>query len=302
MDAPGPDRDALDKHAARQLGLFTRAQAVDCGFTVAQMARRRREGDWVEVRRGVLAERGLAVTPKVRDMAVLLRVPGAVLAGPSAARWHGVDLPDTGTCIALSPTRHSRPRGVAIFREEVPDEEVVLFDGACVTELERAIFDGARILPDVAALALLEQALEQGWTTLERLGDRLSAFTNRHGAPRLVRLLQHAAKGSRANSHRLAKRLLEQAGIWGWTAHRPIDDRWGLVCLGDLVFDKQRLLIQLDGTAEEFGGERAARMQERHNRLRLAGWTVLTFGWHDLSGRPEEVLRAVRLALDRAKR
>ncbi len=302
MNAAGPDREALDKHAARQLGLFTRVQATDCGFTAGQIARRFREGDWVEVRRGVLAERGLALTPKIHDMAVLLCVPGAILAGPSALRWHGVDLPDTGTCIALGPTTQVRPRGVAIFREAVPDEEVVLIGHAAVTEFERAIFDSARILPDVTAHALLEQSVERGWTTLARLADRISAFANRRGAPRLVRLLQRASRGSRANSAALTRRLLEQAGIWGWTANVPIDDRWGLVCVGDLVFERPRVLIQLDGTADEFGGERATRLSDRHNRLTVAGWTVLTFGWHDLGSRPEDVLRAVRLALDRAKR
>jgi hypothetical protein len=302
MKATGPDRDALDKHAARQLGLFTRVQAAGCGFTVGQVARRLREGDWVEVRRGVLAERGREITPMVHDMAVLLCVPGAILAGPSALRWHGVELRNTGTCIALGPKTQVRPRGVAIFREAVPDEEVVLVGHAAVTELERAIFDSARILPDVTAHALLEHSVERGWTTLARLADRISAFANRHGAPRLVRLLQQASQSSRGNSAALARRLLEQAGIWGWTANAPIDDVWGLVCVGDIVFERSRVLIQLDGTGDWFGGERASRLADRENRLTLAGWIVLTFGWHDLGSRPEEVLREVRMALDSAKR
>jgi len=62
------------------------------------------------------------------------------------------------------------------------------------------------------------------------------------------------------------------------------------------------VLIQLDGTADEFSGERTERLSRRRNRLALAGWIVLTFGWHDLGGRPDEVLLAVRQALDQAKR
>ena len=297
-----PDRHALDKHTARQLGLFTRVQAATCGFSVGQITRRLKEGDWVEVRRGVLAERGYARTAKVRDMSVLLCVPGAILAGPSALRWHGVDLPDTGTCIAVGPNSHVRPRGVAVLREEVPEEEIVLVEDAAVTAFERSLFDSVRLLPDRAAHALLEQALERGWTTLTRLADRVSRFTSRHGAPRLVRLLQHASRNSRSNSATLARRLLEKAGIWGWRTHVPIADRWGLVCVGDLAFERQQVLIQLDGTADEFGGERAARLEDRRNRLIVAGWTVLTFAWHDLGGRPDDVLQEVRQALDQAKR
>jgi len=178
----------------------------------------------------------------------------------------------------------------------------MLFGDACVTTFERAIFDSARILPDLAAQALLVQAVERGWTTLARLADRVSAFTNRRGAPRLVRLLQQAAKGNRDSSTKLAKRLLERAGLWGWTANAPISDRWGLICVGDLAFQQRQVLIQLDGTSEEFSVERAARLSRRENRLKLAGWKVLTFDWHELGAQPEEVVRTVRLALDQGKR
>jgi hypothetical protein len=302
MNVATVDRDALDEHASRQLGLFTRAQARTCGFTVSQIARRRREGDWVEVRRHVLADRGLVMTPRVHDLAVQLSVPDAVLTGPSAARWYGIDLIDEAeTCIALDPSRHARPRGVTVFRERVPDDEVQQIGEARVTVLDRAIFDCLRALPDLAALALFGHVLEAGLTTLTHIADRVGAFTNRRGAPRLVRLLRKAAMGSHSASKRLAIRLLQRAGIWGWVADEPIADRWGLVCIGDVVFTRQHLLIELDGPPGDPGSEREHRRLERYNRLRAAGWTVLTFSWHDLSARPDDVVAATRLTLDRLK-
>jgi hypothetical protein len=301
MDAATVDRDALDEHAARQLGLFTRAQARTCGFTLSQITRRRREGDWVEVRRHVLADRGVALTPQVRDLAVQLSVPDAVLTGPSAARWHGIVLTDTGTCVALDPARHSRPRGVTVFREPVPEEDIEQVGPVRITVFDRAVFDCLRALPDRDALALFDQVLEGGRTTLTRIADRVGAFTNRRGAPRLVGLLRKAAMGSHSASKQLAIRLLQRAGIWGWVADEPIADAWGLVCIGDVVFARQRLLIELDGSPAEAGSQRDRRLTERHSRLQVAGWTVLTASWHDLSARPDDVVAVIRLTLDRLK-
>jgi Transcriptional regulator, AbiEi antitoxin/Protein of unknown function (DUF559) len=294
-----PDRDALDEHARRQRGLFTVAQARECGFTSTQIGRRRREGDWVELRRNVLAERGLTITPQVRDMAAHLVLPGAVLAGPSAARWHDIDVPSTGTFVVLDRSQHARPREVCVFRESISEQEICVIDGVCVTTVERAVFDCIRVLPDAVAQVLLERALEVGWTSLAQLSERIGGFTSRHGAPRLVRLLRSAANGSHSASQRLGVRLLQRAGIWGWLENEPVTDRWGLVCIGDIIFPRPMLVIEFDGRAYEPDGQRPRRERERHNRLLAAGWTVLRFSWYDLSSHPDQVVATIRQTLDR---
>jgi hypothetical protein len=299
MKGRTPDREALDKHAAQQLGLVTRAQARACGFTSQQINRRLREGDWVEVRCHILAERGLPLTPMVLDVAVQLTIPGAVLAGPSAMRWHGIEVPSSGTFVALEQTRHARPPGVIVFRDLSPDEDVCVIDDVCLTTLERTVFDCIRVLPDVAALALLGQALEQGWSTLSELADRTGRFTNRHGAPRLVRLLSTAARGSHSAAERLATRLLERSGVWGWVQDVPIEDRWGLICVGDIVFVGPQLVIELEGRSYDPDSRRARYESQRRDRLLAAGWTPLTFSWHDLSARPDDVVTETKHALSR---
>ena len=299
MKGQTPDREALDKHAAQQLGLVTRAQARACGFTSQQINRRLREGDWVEVRRNILAERGLPLTPMVHDVAVQLTIPGAVLAGPSAMRWHDIELPGTGTFIALDETRHARPQGITVFRDPLPGDDICIIDDVCLTTLERSVFDCVRVLPDVVALALLGQALEHGWSTLSELAERTGRFTNRHGAPRLVRLLHKAAMGSHSAAERLATRLLERSGVWGWVQNVPIEDRWGLICIGDIVFDGPQLVIELEGRSYDPDSRRARYESQRRDRLLAAGWTALTFSWHDLSARPDDVVTETKHALDR---
>jgi hypothetical protein len=295
-----PDREALDVHAARQLGLFTRDQARDCGFSPGQINRRRHEGDWVDVRRHVLAERGLRLTPKVRDLATQLVLPEAVLAGPSAARWHDITVPNPNTFVVLDKQVNKRPRDVIVFRETLPEQDVRVVDAGSpvrITSLDRTVFDCMRVLPDVAALSLLSQALELGWTSLAQLGGRVGRFTTRHGAPRLVRLLRGAAQHSQTSSEKLCRRLLQRAGIYGWLVGEPITDRWGLVCVGDIVFMGPKLMIDLD--RKDTGTPLAAQhAEERRNRLLASGWRVLHFNWYELSTQPDQVVYKIRDTLD----
>jgi hypothetical protein len=86
----------LGRLAARQLGLFTRAQAVHCGYSAFQIRRRVTRGEWQRVYGAVLAFRGRQLAAPVLAAAAHLAVPGSVIAGPSAARWYGLPTGTTG--------------------------------------------------------------------------------------------------------------------------------------------------------------------------------------------------------------
>jgi hypothetical protein len=294
MNPGQPDRDRLDAYAADQRGLFTRSQALSCGYTNPRIRTKVQTGDWAVVVRDVFADRGLPVTPRLRDVAAQLALSGAVLAGPSAARWHGWDVPSAETFVALQ-ARRPRLRHVHVLPLEVPATDVCVVDGVRVTSTERTVFDCARLLPDGAASALLTTALQECWTTMSDLATRIRDATGRHGTPRLVRLIRVVALGNRTSAQKLAGRLLQRAGIWGWTPHEPISDRWGLIGLGDLVFPEAKLVIELG--IDEL--EVAAPLRERHTRLAAAGWTVVNYSWSDLTTRPSDLVAELRQHLDR---
>ena len=154
------DATLLDKIAAEQAGLFTRAQARACGYSHYQIRRRVRTGEWHQIFGSVLSRSGVAVTPWVRDRAVYLAVGGSVLAGPSAARVWDIDVPDRRTCVAVPPHRHVRATDVVALRVPLDDEDVVGVDGVLTTSRARAVFDCLREtladnLDDVRQLALL---------------------------------------------------------------------------------------------------------------------------------------------------
>jgi len=290
-DREAPDRGALDSLTEDQHGVFTRTQASACGFTNHQITRRIREGDWVVVRRGVLAERGRPLTPKLHDIAALLLKPEAVLGGPSAARWHDIEVPSDATYLVVEHRRARPGDGSGLHMDRLPPEDICPMGRFRITTLERTIFDCVRVLPDPAAEDLLSVALEKGWTTLSGFGDRVSSFSSRHGAPRLVRLLQNASTDNHAVSKRMATKLLHLAGLWGWKANQPIEDRWGLVCIGDIVFAGPRLLLDLSA------GDDPTRDDNRHNRLLIEGWTIIRLTWVDLAERPGETVADIRMTL-----
>ncbi|MGI5179691.1 hypothetical protein ACQEVZ_25505 [Dactylosporangium sp. CA-152071] len=250
-------------------------------------------GDWSPVVRDVFADRGLPVTPRLRDVAAQLALPGAVLAGPSAARWHGWEVPSTETFVAF-PGRRPRLRHVHVVPVDLPATDICTVDQQQVTTPSRTVFDCARLLPDGAASALLATALQECWTTMPDLATRIRDATGRHGTPRLVRLVRMVALGNRTAAQKLAGKLLQRAGIWGWSPHEPISDRWGLIGLGDLVFPEAKLVIELGIDELE-----PAPLRERHTRLAAAGWTVVSYSWTDLTTRPSDLVAELRQHLDR---
>jgi Transcriptional regulator, AbiEi antitoxin len=181
------DAERLRSIARRQLGLFTRAQAGECGFSAAQIRRRMAAGLWRPVRRTVLAEPGLKLTPKLRDRAAQLAVPGSVLAAFSAAREWDMPMPDLGPHLIVPGRVHVRPDGVRIMRLDLSDRDVSIAEGALVTSPPRTVFVCLRLLDDGPAGDLLDRALQEGWIGLPDLVERVRAGTGCRGAPRLAR-------------------------------------------------------------------------------------------------------------------
>jgi len=278
--------------ARRQVGLFTRAQALRCGFSRGQIARRVAAGQWVLVARRVMAEAGLTITREVRDRAAQLAVPGSVLAGFSAARIWDIAVPDSDPHLIV-PNRARTPPGVRVTRTILHRRDVSIFDGAPITSRPRTIVDCLRLLDERLALDLLDRALQKGWITLGELAERTHGLAGRHGAPRLVRLMAQVGAGSRSAAERRLAALLRRAGITGWAANVEIHDGQGLIGVADVALRSARIVIEVDGWAYHVTPEAFQRDRERQNRLVAAGWTVLRFTWRDLVDRPGHVVTTI---------
>jgi len=297
--APRVDRRQLERIARRQMGLFTRAQARESSFTAKMIRARVRSGAWQPVNGRVLANVGVRLTPRIRDRAAQLAVPGSVLAGASAARVWGIPTPDAAPCLALTRDGHPSLSGVRLLRTAIDRRDILMSDGSALTSRERTVFDCLRLLPVEEAADLLDRALQQRWITIENLTLRLHAHVGRLGAGQIRRLLRSVRAGTRSSAERLLAKLLRGAGIDGWVANLTIADERGIIGVGDFVFGRARLVVEIDGFAFHTTPDRFQRDRERQNRLVAAGWTVLRFTWRDLNERPDHVIRTIRAMLAR---
>jgi hypothetical protein len=284
----------LHRLAARQLGLFTRADAARCGFSEYQVRRRIHVGEWQRVYGKVLAHRARTVTPMVLAAAAHLAVPGSVVAGPSAALWYGLPVGAAPVrWLWTGPGGRGSVADVRILRDPLAKADIRRADGIPITGPGRTIFDCLRILPEDTALNVLDRALQQGWTTRGELATRAEEHAARHGTARAIRLLATAG-GYRSAAERMAGALLRSAGITGWGTNVEIYDHAGLIGYGDIVFRSARLVIEIDGWAFHSDRDSFQRDRTRQNRLVAAGWTVLRFTWNDLKQRPDDFVAAVR--------
>jgi very-short-patch-repair endonuclease len=91
-----------------------------------------------------------------------------------------------------------------------------------------------------------------------------------------------------------AIRLLRNAGITRWELGYRIQD-----ILVDLAFPLQLVAIEVDGWAWHVDADRFVGDRRRQNALVNLRWTVLRFTWHDLVGRPDDVVAEIRATLAR---
>ena len=290
---PAVDRERLGRLAGRQLGVFTRAQAQECGCSQYQIRRRLVDGDWQVVVGAGLALAGLKITPAVRDRAAQLSVPGSVLGAFSAARTWQLPVRDERSCLFVG--RHGRTRiaGVHVTYETPPARDVSGFQGLPALTRPAAIVDCLRLLARPDAAALLDRSLQQGWITVDDLARRISSRGRRRGTPQLRSLLDGVVGGERSAAERVLTGLLREGGVTGWTANVEIRDGTGLIGVADVAFPEARLVVEVDGLAYHVTPDRFQHDRHRQNRLIAAGWTVLRFTWRDLTQRPGYVVGTI---------
>jgi very-short-patch-repair endonuclease len=291
------DRERLTRLSRKQFGLFTRAHARACGYSAYQIQRRIRAGDWQVVFGSTLSVAGLRITPSIRDRAAQLSVPGSILAGPAALRTWRIAVPDDRPCLYVGRHGGTRVRGIRLMYETPDPSDVLVYQGLPATTLGASVVDCLRLLPEPVAISLVDRALQKGWLCLDELISRAKARIGRPGAPRLLRLVRLTAGGERAESERRLTSVLRSGRIDGWRANVEICDAAGLIGVGDVVFERERLVLEMDGWAFHTTPERFQRDRERQNRLTAAGWTVLRFTWRDVTERPDYVVASVRRLL-----
>jgi len=233
--------------------------------------------------------------------AALLLPKGGAISGSSAALLWGVQpFPVAVIEVHVTVQRGTRVRPqprLVVKHGSLPPDDVVEWLGIPVTTPLRTAFDLARELPCVDAVIVLDMFLHGK----KLYADQLSAFIQRRSrwpgvdvARRALALADGRAESPMETRLRL---LIVLAGLpTPIPQHVVLDAAGRFVARLDLAYPEDRLGIEYEGDHHRQRSTWTADLQ-RHNRLRLLGWTVLRFSAADVLGNPDKVLAQIRAAL-----
>lgn len=303
--------------AEAQGGVFTRAQAFECGFSLDEVRRAVSSEAWRRVRRGtyVTAQRwdelGLAGRHVLGLRAVMLSAAPPVVASHSTAaavlsleQWE-----PSYEWVHVTRPAHSARREAGVWHHEatLPSSDVVTMSGVLVTSPLRTALDIARTVDFEHAVVVLDSALRLTSTGVEMLLARhleTADWPGARGAGRAVAFADSRSGSvgeSRSRVHLAGVALIEmlsQVSIY--------DERDRLVGVTDWLVDG-KTIIEFDGQMKYvLGGldpvalsERLWREKQREDALRRLGYEVVRIVWSDLYY-PERIRSRVREAMARA--
>jgi len=271
-------------------GVIARRQYPELDTTMRYLVRR---GDLARVLPGIYAPRGRATSLESRVKALQCLDSDAILVGAVAARlsfW-----PELRADVVECASRHAKaPQpGFRFIRRYVPPELVVNRSGLRYTSPALTALD----LCETVGGDAIDQALRTRATTLELLHQAMELTVARVGNRTRRQLLLDSRAEPWSAAERRFHRLLRDAGITGWQANRPVLLNHSTFYV-DIIFQKFKLIIEIDGRLYHTGAEVFETDRWRQNLLILDGWCVLRFTWTMLEERPDEIIAMVREAIE----
>jgi very-short-patch-repair endonuclease len=279
---------SLDHLLRRQGGVVALHQAVALGMSTQTVQRKAREGSWERLHPAVYLVGGHRFTDEVRVRAAWLWAgEGATVSGAAAAYWHGL-LDRAPEEVEVTVPRRHKPRrrsGVVVRRRDLAAVDRVGTRDIWVTDVALTVLETATTQPEGSVF--LDRALQRRvrFPTVYRAFCR---NMGRRGSSEAGRLLVAAADRADSAAERLLVRLLRDAGITGWVLGHPFGP-WRI----DLAFPQQKVAVEVDGWAWHVDAERFRNDRRKQNALVRDHWDPLRFTWHDLDGRPTEVVEEI---------
>jgi very-short-patch-repair endonuclease len=286
----------------RQHDVISREQAIASGLSIERIEGLLRYRLWYRLAPGVYCASGLSASPTQAIRAVSLWAGrGAVIVGPAALFWQRRRLHEPAL-IDVASTKHlrspqlqrlSRPVAVVPHRRTLGENDSVKWDGILVARTEIVVND---LLP-AEGPALLDDAVRQSWITVSMVQEANESSPRRRGDVLRTAILDAASTGAISDGERLLHRHLKAAGVTGWRANRST---WinGSRRVGDAIFDKIGLVLEVDGFAFHTDHDRFQDDRARQNDFVGSGFAVLRFTWWQLKNEPDEVIRQVKKTID----
>ena len=278
-----PIDQSIGRVAGRQRGYITRAQLIEIGLGPEAVKSRVRTQRLVVVHRGVYAVGHAPQAYTDRAYAALLACGSkSFLAHGSAASLWGVFKRWWMPFEVIAPTARRRP-GIRIHRATLAREDVTRHLGIRVTSPARTILDVAPRLTDKALTRAVNDMRIARRLKLEHLADLVARLPRHPGASRIRPLIETPTGVTRSELEDAFVAFADTFGLPKPEINARVE---GYEV--DVLFRKQRVIVELDGY--EFHGTRRAfeRDRERDAALLAAGYVTIRITWERLINRPHK--------------
>lgn len=310
MPRPGRRHADLLATADSQLGLVTAAQLAELGVRTSTTSRRVAGGMWTRVLPGVHLVGGGVPSRRQREKAALLYAgDGSMLTGTPALRLHGfraLRLQETVDDEADRPEPvhtlipHDRRRastGFARIERTHRLPRPLRIQGLEVAPLVRSVADAARRMKRQSdATALVAEAIQRGWASIESFRDELDAGPVR-GSAFFRQAVAALASGAHSGPEGDLVGLLERAGVPHVVCNaRLVTANGAFIAIADVWLDDVGVALEVDSVEHHATGEGFERTIRRNSRYAAAGVLVVTILPRDIRDRPAWVLAQIEAA------
>lgn len=306
--------------AQSQGGVFSRAQALECGYTPRGIRDRVRGGRWLRVRYGQYAEAVdlSRLAPWEQDLARYRRLvyavvnamrPGSVaISHQSSLLLHG--LPLWGADLSevhltrLDDRRHSGPvAGVRYHRGILTADDLTTIGDLTATALPRTLVESACTTTFESAVVFADAALRDHGVDQHELGRLLRLTEFWPGSATARAALSFADGRSESVGESRMRVLMHNEGLPVPELQVVHRDRDGIIARVDFDFSERNAVVEFDGRLKYAGASGDVLVQEkiREDRLRGIGLEVVRTMWPDLD-RPSRTAAAIRAAFARSRR
>lgn len=292
---------ALQRHARRQMGLFTRAQAIATGWPASTVAWLVANGRWEEIEPGVL--RALPAdtpTPRQRLMALVLST-GGVAYGTSALELYGLVPAPKAPEVLVVRSHRNRSRAGLHSTRALPRSEIAIASGVPATTPARSLCDAAASLTFERVCELVDAAAVRKLVRPSLLARRALELRNskRPGCTKVLRALaeQHPElERARSEWEALVLRWARRYGLPDPVPNHRIEIG-GRVRLLDAAWPDAKVDLEFDGFRAHMVRTAFDEDRLRQNDLVAAGWLVFRATSNLLRREPERLFGAIERAI-----
>ncbi|HEY3721825.1 MAG TPA: hypothetical protein VGN59_00555 [Acidimicrobiia bacterium] len=271
----------IEAQAVEQLGVFSRAQAIELGVTRHAIAHRVKTGAWPLVLAGV--HRVAVIRPSSAQLAMaatLWSSPDGLVSHATAAQLWGLEGIVSDRVHLTVPTGRSLRSTVVMVHHtgDLLPADVGRVGPIAVTSPLRTAIDLAGVVDAETLEIAIESALRRRLFSVGQLRWRatLLAGTGRRGSTALRHLIARRDLGRSDSRWELrAAQLLERAGLGTPVRQHPIRANGREIARADLAYPERRIVVEYDSDRWHTGVDRRHRDAARRNRLRALGWIVV---------------------------